>query len=64
MKEYTCGKKFLLISSNHSRHAKSMRKVDFFPKQQSIVAAPKSENSAASIQRVGKNFFLYMSCVM
>jgi transposase InsO family protein len=64
MKEYTCGKKFLLISSNHSRPEKSMRKVDFFPKPQWIVAAPKPEKSATSIQRVGKNFFPYMSRVM
>jgi len=64
MKEYTCGKKFLLTSSNHSRPEKSMRKVDFFPKPQWIVAAPKPEKSATSIQRVGKNFFPYMSRVM
>jgi hypothetical protein len=49
MKEYTCGKKFLLISSNHSRPEKSMRKVGFFPKPQWIVAAPKPEKSATSI---------------
>jgi hypothetical protein len=64
MKVYTCGKKFLLTSSNRSRPGKSINKANFSPKAQQITVAPRAGESATLIQRVGKNFFPYMSCVM
>jgi hypothetical protein len=47
MKEDTCGKKFLLTSSNHSRPGKSIGKADFSPKIRRIVVAPRPAKSEA-----------------
>src|SRR5882724_11830471 len=63
MKVYTCGKKFLLTSSNRSRPGKSISKANFSPKTRRITVAPRPGESATSIQRGGEEFLpIYVLC--